>query len=628
MARCTTLLLTIMLAVLLPVGPAVAAQAAPVVVDRERIVNGLRHETFRVTLADDAVARGNVVRVARNGRLRVEPKHAGGSIPGTARTSAMAAEELHAGGLAAMNAGFWLPAAGGKPHGVAATDRVLFTGPKTQWGRPGHRGTLGIRADGSAIISRLAGGLALRRSDGTSVAIDDLNYIPLAVGAADGDGELLLYTSSWDGPVDAPKGSTVVTMSKLSLPVLGSASTTVATAATTSGSVAIPDGGAVLLAYGPARQRLAGLAPGDTIEIDVAIDPLDVDPATWVESADVLPGGPFIVRDSAMTPADDWVAEGFSHDRHNAPRHPRTAIGVTAAGEVLLVTVDGRQSRSVGMTMWELAELLLDMGATHALSLDGGGSTTMTVLGKIRNRYSDPVERPVASSLVVRYDPALAVRDASTHACPTTRVPDPGFTDIVGDTHQAMIACAAWYGLTTGRTATTFDPAMTVTRGQMASFLARMIDYAGAHPGGGTPARPLGSDVITAFDDVPSRSPHASAIGRLAAAGIVAGGPGGLPATSFAPGQRITRAQMASLLDRSIGFLRGRALADGGNVFGDDTGSTHEAAINRLAATGIAQGRWPGLYAPVAPVKRAAMTSFLQRTMEVLVADGTTAPPR
>lgn len=628
MARSTTILLTLLLALVLPVGPALAAQSAPAVTGREHMVDGLRHETFRVTLADGGVARGNLLRVASNGRLRVEPKHAGGSIPGTAKTSTMAAEELHAGGLAVMNAGFWLPAAGGKPHGVAATDRKLFTGPKTQWGRPGHRGTLGIRAAGSAIISRLAGGLMLRRPDGTAVVIDDLNYIPLKVGAEEGDGELLLYTPPWDATVDAPRASTVVTLSTLTLPVLGTATATVATAKKASGQIAIPEGGAVLLAYGPARERVADLTAGDAIEVEVDIDPLDVDPATWVESADALPGGPLIVRDGAMTPPDDWVAEGFSHDRHNGPRHPRTAVGVTAAGEMLLVTVDGRQAHSVGMTMWELAELMIDLGATHALSFDGGGSTTMTTLGIVRNRYSDPAERPVASSLVVRYEPGLKPRDAGAHACPAAHVPAPAFTDIAGNTHAAMIACAAWYGVTTGRTATTFDPGASVTRGQIASFLARTIDHASTTPGSGTPARRLGTAAAVPFDDVSSRSPHAGAIARLAAVGIVTGGPGGLPPTSFAPRQRITREQMASLLDRSIAYVRSRTLADGRNVFADDTGSTHEAAINRLAAAGIVGGRWTGLYAPREPVRRSTMTAFLQRTMELLVAEDTTAPPR
>jgi hypothetical protein len=624
MTRSVTVTLAVLFAVLL--APAAdAAQTAPVVTRRERLVDGLRHEMFRVTLDDGAVARGNVVRVAHNGRLRVEPKHAGGSIPGVETTPNMAAEELRRGGLAAINAGFWLPAAGGKPHGVAATDRVVFSGPKTQWGRPGHRGTLAIRDDGSAIFSRLAGKLTLIRPDSATVAIDDLNYVPLATGTR--DGELLAYTGEWDAPVQAPRGSTVVVVSKLTLPVLGTASATVKSARKTSGRIAIPAGGAVLVGYGRARARLAGIAGGDTVRIKVGIKPLDISRADWIASVDVLPGGPLIVRNARMTPPADWVAEGFSHQRHNGPRHPRTAIGVTRSGAMLLVTVDGRQAHSVGMTMWELAELMMDLGARHALSLDGGGSTTMTVLGKTRNRISDPVPRPVASALVVRYRPDLVVRDASLNACPAGRVPRPGFTDIGGSTHKATIACAAWYGITTGHTASTFAPSRPVTRAQLASFLARLIYYTATHPGDGRRGRALATGSGHRFTDVPVRSPHAKAIGQLAAAGIVAGGPGTLPDSSFGPRQQVSRAQMATLVARTVAYVRGAALPKGGNVFADDAGSTHQAAINRLAEAGIVQGKSPGLYAPRAPVRRSAMASFLQRTMDVLVAAGTTTPP-
>ena len=47
--------------------------------------------------------------------------------------------------------------------------------------------------------------------------------------------------------------------------------------------------------------------------------------------------------------------------------------------ELLLVTVDGRQQSSLGMTQTEAANLMIELGAYNALNLDGGGSTTMAV---------------------------------------------------------------------------------------------------------------------------------------------------------------------------------------------------------------------------------------------------------
>ena len=84
-------------------------------------------------------------------------------------------------------------------------------------------------------------------------------------------------------------------------------------------------------------------------------------------------------------------------------------IGVDANGKLLLVTVDGRQKGSVGMTPVAFARFFQWLGATSALNLDGGGSTTMWVRGSIVNKVSGSYERPVGSSVLV-FEPSHAVR--------------------------------------------------------------------------------------------------------------------------------------------------------------------------------------------------------------------------
>lgn len=108
--------------------------------------------------------------------------------------------------------------------------------------------------------------------------------------------------------------------------------------------------------------------------------------------------GNWLVRDGSVVvkDKDEWVGVMTNRD-------PRTAVGITGDGTVLLFTVDGRQpGYSAGLTGRELAEYLLGLGAVNAAMLDGGASTEMIVEGKIVNRPSfKGQERPLAGCLVI-----------------------------------------------------------------------------------------------------------------------------------------------------------------------------------------------------------------------------------
>ncbi|MGH2529033.1 MAG: phosphodiester glycosidase family protein [Actinomycetota bacterium] len=83
-------------------------------------------------------------------------------------------------------------------------------------------------------------------------------------------------------------------------------------------------------------------------------------------------------------------------------RNPRTGVGVRAYGKLLLVVADGRQPKwSVGATMHEFAGILLQLGATDAMNLDGGGSSTVVVNGEVMKRPSDGEERRVSTAVLV-----------------------------------------------------------------------------------------------------------------------------------------------------------------------------------------------------------------------------------
>ena len=65
---------------------------------------------------------------------------------------------------------------------------------------------------------------------------------------------------------------------------------------------------------------------------------------------------------------------------------PRTAIGQRKDGAVILIVIDGRQVRSIGITIKKLQELMISYGAENATNLDGGSSTTMVYNGEIINK--------------------------------------------------------------------------------------------------------------------------------------------------------------------------------------------------------------------------------------------------
>jgi hypothetical protein len=81
-------------------------------------------------------------------------------------------------------------------------------------------------------------------------------------------------------------------------------------------------------------------------------------------------------------------------------RNPRTVAGTTGDDRIVLATVDGRMTTSVGTTMDETAAVAHALGLTEAINLDGGGSTTMSVRGELVNKPSGATERPVGDALI------------------------------------------------------------------------------------------------------------------------------------------------------------------------------------------------------------------------------------
>ena len=82
-------------------------------------------------------------------------------------------------------------------------------------------------------------------------------------------------------------------------------------------------------------------------------------------------------------------------------RNPRTAIGYTKDNHLILLTADGREGSSIGLTLMELAYLMKEFGCINAMNLDGGGSTVMYVDGQVVNKPSEHGGIPLSHTLIV-----------------------------------------------------------------------------------------------------------------------------------------------------------------------------------------------------------------------------------
>ncbi len=144
-----------------------------------------------------------------------------------------------------------------------------------------------------------------------------------------------------------------------------------------------------VLSVGPGwTNRLAPIKPGDVLRLSTGLSKN----LRHVQTA--IGGRPVLISNKKIQTFKSQL------------RHPRTAIGWNRH-HLFFVVVDGRQPElSIGMSFAELGGLMKELGCAEALNLDGGGSSTFWLGGKIRNSPSDQQERPVANALViVRHEP-------------------------------------------------------------------------------------------------------------------------------------------------------------------------------------------------------------------------------
>lgn len=192
-----------------------------------------------------------------------------------------------------------------------------------------------------------------------------------------------------------------------------------------------PHGGAIVRLHGAAAEpwlaRINSPLPAALPPFELLLVTTSASPVRWAMAAGprllsggrTIPAGALLESDAA----GEFRAGGppptrFPYDADRT-RAPRTAIGLGPDGEWIMTVVDGRAdpAHSVGATLEELSSIMWELGAMHALNLDGGGSSIMAIAGLkpaeqvrpglapgIANLPSDPGhrERIVPAALVIR----------------------------------------------------------------------------------------------------------------------------------------------------------------------------------------------------------------------------------
>ncbi|HEX9723819.1 MAG TPA: phosphodiester glycosidase family protein [Vicinamibacteria bacterium] len=316
--------------------------------------------------------------------VRVEVAHAYDAAIGLETTSGLARRR---GATAAVNGGYYLRTGilQGDALGVLQLNGTLVSEPDR------GRAALGIietETKTQFLFGRLRFRGELLFEDGTRAILHGLNRRRAT-------GEIILYTPEFHRTTLTPPGGIeVIVVDNRILEIREG-----------QGSAVIPPTGLVVSLSPPRASELrsslqagAGLTPTLSLLPAEASEP---DPsAQWNQAGSIIGGGPLLLHEGRRM--EDPEAESISRVFFLS-RHPRTGVGVRGDGTLLFVTVDGRQPlKSVGMSLPELTNLFVELGAVSAVNLDGGGSTAMVVRDRVVNFPSDPTgERPSADAILI-----------------------------------------------------------------------------------------------------------------------------------------------------------------------------------------------------------------------------------
>ena len=413
------------------VAEAATAVAGYRVLRDEKIAPGVVHEVYQRFLPNEAV---NVARIGRDAPYALRSVSANRFLHGRNETTSEICKRTKC--LIAVNGDFWRGSEG--LLGALVHKGQMLRSPSA----PHFQFVVG--PDGKPTVGEITWHGRFITATGKSIDLAGVNVSRTTTNG------IVLYSGAYARSTKTDRSGTelVVSMVDGGLRLGRPTTARIGKLFVGRGNTKINKGNLVLSGRGTGAEVLRNL--WHAAKNDATKRTLEIRIRTTPDAFESIGGTPLLVRDGK--PAYDNASTAFVQ-----AQHPRTIVGWTTKGETLLVTVDGRQAgHSAGMTIPEAARLMLKLGAVDAINLDGGGSTTFVVRGKVLNKPSDRlvsvggktrevkvaagrkvvasnVERPVASALVVVKrpieKPKVAVkvtpgRDTRAHAAALRVVSD------------------------------------------------------------------------------------------------------------------------------------------------------------------------------------------------------------
>ena len=324
------------------------------------VEKGVKHVRM-IRFYNNKPVRINIVELSKgvNEDLVVEPAIASETLASRTKITNIANREN---AIVAINGGYFKPQTG-VPLGTLMINKKVYTGPIYD------RVAMGI-FDNGFDMARVQLRAQVETNKG-GLKIDNINQ-PRMLST-----HTIVYTSDWgEYSPPCPKYGVQIVVEN------GKATRM------SYGANRIPKDGFVIVG---AEKNLNSIKDAKRFKLNVKINP------EWKDVNHIISGGPYLIKNG-----DIYVDMTAQKLGSIGGRNPRTAIGYTRDNHLIMLTADGREGSSIGLTLVELANLMKELGCINAMNLDGGGSTVMFVKGQVVNKPAVQGGIPLSHTLTVR----------------------------------------------------------------------------------------------------------------------------------------------------------------------------------------------------------------------------------